>query len=195
MPVMCVMSVRLTIVGAAAKRAVQVRAVGHLRFGCCPKLRHGEREPVELVGVKPGQCARHQLASDQLHLVNKVETLLRGLDQDDAPVIGDADALNEPSLLHPVNDTGCVGEGHIEDVCKPSHRHGVVVAQQRQNVKMGHADAKPNQPLGPGAARGAQDAAKVGQHRLGTQPVAVVRNGRVGGWRGQGGDSGDSGSH
>jgi len=165
--------------GARVRAARDVRVAGRVagELGVHRGGHRGERyrEAVELLRVQAPEGAHEDVVLDQLHLVDEVEAGLRRTDEDHAPVVGDADALHEPTLLHPVDDPGRVRHRGVQDVGEPAHGHRVVVAQERQDVKMGHADAEPHEPLGSGAAQDADAPGEVGQDRL--RRVAPVLGG------------------
>ena len=78
--------------------------------------------------------------------------LRRDADEDDAPVVGHADALDEPSLLHPVDDPGGVAERDVEQLGEPAHRQVAVVLEQPHDVHVGHAHAGLDEAARTGAA-------------------------------------------
>ena len=162
-------------VGAARDLGEALGVAGELGFHRGGQVGHRHGEPVELLRVEPPECAHQDVVLDELHLVHEVEARLRRPDEDHAPVVGDADALDEPALLHPVDDPGRVRHRGVQDVGQVAHGHRVVVAQQRQDVKMGHADAEPDEPLGSGAAQDADTPGEIGKDRLGG--MAPVRDG------------------
>ena len=59
---------------------------------------------------------------------------------------------DEPALLHPVDETGRVGQGHVEVVREPAHRQLARLLEPPHDVEMRHADALLHHPAGRGAA-------------------------------------------
>ena len=88
--------------------------------------------PVELRGRRAGRGSAAKRSS--LERVDLVEHAARPArrdpDQDDPAVVRDADALDEPALLHPVDEPGGVRERHVQQVRQPAHRH-LAVALER----------------------------------------------------------------
>ena len=132
-----------------------------------PQVRGGDREPVELLDVHALEGGGDDGALDELGLVHEIEAGLRGLHEDDPPIVGDPHALDEPALLHAIDDARGARHRDVQDLRQAAHGHGVVVAEQRQHVEMGHADAEPNQALRAGAPERADGAPEAGDGVLG----------------------------
>jgi hypothetical protein len=78
-------------------------------------------------------------------------------DDDDAAICAVPQALDEPALLHPVDDPGCVRIGHAEQIRQAGHRQRSVLLQDPERLQVRHADALPVQPPGDCAALMAGD--------------------------------------
>ena len=63
----------------------------------------------------------------------------RRLDEDEATVVGDARTLDEPMLLHAIDDPRRVRERDPDELGQPAHRHRAVVLEQPQDVELAHA--------------------------------------------------------
>ena len=106
-------------------------------------------------------------ALDELGLVHEIEAGLRGPHEHDPPVVRDADALDEPALLHAVDDPGGARHRGVQDLGQAAHGHGIVVPEQREHVEMGHADAQPHESLRARTAERADGAPEAGDRLLG----------------------------
>ncbi len=73
-------------------------------------------------------------------------------DEDDPSVVRDADALDEASLFHPVDDPGRVAERNVEELGHPAHRQIAVMLEQPHDVHVGHADPGLDEAAGTRAA-------------------------------------------
>lgn len=118
-------------------------------------------------------------ALDQLCLVHEVDPGLGEPDKHDPTVIGHAHPLYQVALLHPVDDPGGARERCPDDLGQAAHGHGIVVAQQRQDVKVGHADAQVHEPPGTGAAERAEGTAEAGHGVIGSLEVVERRPGNA----------------
>ena len=132
-----------------------------------PRSVEASGQAVELRRIEPADRADDDLALHQLGLVDEGEAGRGGPDEDDAAVVGHADALDEALLLHAVDDPGGARHRGVEDLGQAAHRHRVVVTQQREHVEMGHADPEPNQALRSRAAKGADGPAEVRERLVG----------------------------
>lgn len=55
------------------------------------------------------------------------------------PVIRIAMPLNQPAFLHPVDDPGRTGLGHVERFGEPAHRRRTVAVENREYVEVDEA--------------------------------------------------------
>ena len=163
------MGVRAVVaVGMAAvcERRVAAGGGGELLGERGAQVRERGLHPVELAGIEAGHRRREDVAADELRLVDEVDPGDGEADEDHAAVVGDARALDEAPLLHAVDDPGGVRHRGVEDLGQAAHGHRLVVAEQRQHVEMGHADAELHEPLRPGTPERARGSADVGDDRL-----------------------------
>ena len=98
------------------------------------------REPLELCWIQPAEDLLEHVAPQDFELVELGLAGLREADQHDPTVFVDADALDEAAVGHPVDESGRVGEGDVEQVGDAAHRGLAVARQEAHHVEMGHAD-------------------------------------------------------
>src|SRR4051812_23173958 len=69
-----------------------------------------------------------------------VATSLGDAHEDDPAILEVVDPLDEPALLHAVDDSGRAGDGHVERLGEAAHLEGAVRVEEDQDVEMRKAD-------------------------------------------------------
>ncbi len=138
--------------------------------------------------LRGGQAPDHRAHAGALVALGLRQRLTPGgrrLDQDEAPIVGDADALDEVVRLHPVDEPCRVRHRDAEELGEAAHRHRTVVLEEPQDVELAHADLALDEAAHRGAAELADPAADFCQdgvdRRLGRRFLRRVD--RVGGGR------------
>jgi hypothetical protein len=108
---------------------------------------NGPPESIELPIVESGEHATHQIVTDHLDVGQNLASALADPDEDHAAVVRAAEALDEATFLHPVDEAGGVRIGDVEQFGDPAHGQLAVAIQHRHQVEVTHRDALPDQPL------------------------------------------------
>lgn len=133
---------------------------GHRNDGSVDIL-DGLPEPIELWIVEPGEHSAHQIVTNNLDVGQNLPSSVADPDEDHAAVVRVADALDEPALLHPVDQASGVRIGHVKQLRDAAHRQLAVAIQHRHQMKVAHRDALPDQPLAGDTAELANRRAKL----------------------------------
>jgi hypothetical protein len=104
------------------------------------------------------------------------------LDEHEPTIVGHARALDEPVLLHPIDDPGRIRDGHADELCEAAHRHRAVVLEQPQDMQLAHAHVALDEAAHRVAAQLTNPRPDFCQDGLGGRPVGLVVRG-VGGIR------------
>ena len=107
----------------------------------------GLPETLELSIVEPGEHSPHQVVTNDLDVGQNLPSALADPDEDHAAIVRVADTLDEPALLHPVDEAGGVRIGDVEQLRDAAHRQLPVAIQHRHQVEVAHRDALADQPF------------------------------------------------
>jgi hypothetical protein len=121
-----------------------------------------EREAFQPRGVEPAEDPDDKIVAEDLDVAQDLAAAVADPNEDDAPVLGMANALDEAVLLHPVDEAGGVRIGDAEELGDPAHGQLAVAIEHRHEVEMTHRHAVSNEPLAAHAAQLAERGAKLG---------------------------------
>jgi len=110
-------------------------------------------DPLKLRLVQLAQDRLDPVLLDGLDLLEGPQSAGREVDEDDPPVVGHPDPLDEPALLHAIDDARGVAERHVKEFGNVAHREVTVMLEEPHDVHMGHAHPGLHEPAGAGAAK------------------------------------------
>jgi hypothetical protein len=92
-------------------RCVLVQVVGPDLVGHCgPQVADRAEDPIELLRTQSAEDRTHPILLEGFDLVTDPDPARGRPDDDDPPVVRDANALDEATLLHPVDQAGGIAE-------------------------------------------------------------------------------------
>ncbi len=116
-------------------------AIRQCRCAGGPEIVKSGGHAYQLGLVQSVQDALEDLLAKDLYVIQHPSPAIGDPDEDDASVRGDAVALHEASLLHPIDDASGAGDRDIQHLGQVAHRHLAVAVEQVHDVELGHADA------------------------------------------------------
>ena len=120
------------------------------------------REPLEACQVEPAQDAEDDVVADDLDVGEDLATPVADPDQDHPAILRMPDALDEPMLLHPVDEARGVRVRDAQELGDAAHGQLAVAVEHGHEVQVRHRDAVAEEPFAADAAQFAQRRAKLG---------------------------------
>jgi hypothetical protein len=131
-----------------------------------PKVTDRAPDPAELVRGQATQNRAHPVLLERFDLIADPCALLGWPNDDDPSVVRDPDPLDEAALLHPIDETGGIADGDIEQLGEAAHRELTVMLEDPQNVEVRHADPGLDHPAGAGTAKASDHLVDFADDRL-----------------------------
>lgn len=107
---------------------------------------------VELGRIQVAEDRVQAIVLDRLDLLERLDTTRRDANEDHPSIVRDADAFDETSLLHAIDDARGIAERHVEQLGHTAHRQIAVMLEQPHDMHVGHADAGLDETTRTGAA-------------------------------------------